>query len=98
MIWLIAGSLFASFVVTGMLAQLFPDGRFPFPTILLVIVLGAVGAYAGNLYLRESIVTGALLGAGFVSGGVLLLFHRTGFLAQEPWGETPPGEEGEHGA
>ena len=78
-------SLAISFIMTAMLAQLFPDGRFPVPTLLLVMLAGAAGAWFGNLYLGSSILTGGLLGAGLTSGLLLFLLHRLGILVAEPW-------------
>jgi hypothetical protein len=78
-------SLAISFIMTTMLAQLFPDGRFPFPTLLLVMLAGAAGAWFGNLYLGSSILTGGLLGAGLTSSLLLFLLHRLGILVAEPW-------------
>ena len=97
MFWIIVGSLLASFIVTGMLAQMFPDGRFPLSTIGLVILMSAVGAYAGHRFLSDaSLITGGLVGAALTSGVLLFVFHRTGVLAQEPWPtEGSPPESGE---
>ncbi|MBA3531568.1 MAG: hypothetical protein H0T73_06550 [Ardenticatenales bacterium] len=84
MLWSMLGFLAASFIMTTMLSQLFPDDRFSLTTILLVMLAGTAGAWAGNVYLRDSaIFTGALVGATLVSGGLLLLLHRTGLLVQE---------------
>lgn len=87
------GYFVAAFIVTGMVSQLFPDGRFPFTTTLLVIALSTLGAGLGHRYLGESsIFTGALLGAAATSSLLLFLFHRTGLLAQTPWPTPPEGQ------
>jgi tetrahydromethanopterin S-methyltransferase subunit E len=95
MTWTYVVYLLVSFVVTSMLVQLAPDGRFPLTTIFIAIIVGAVGAWAGDQYLAAStIFTGALVGAGIASGALLLLLHQTGILVQEPEAvETPPGKE-----
>jgi hypothetical protein len=82
-----------SFIMTTMLAQLFPDGRFPLATLLLVIVAGTAGAWVGNQYLEGSLVTGALLGATVISAALLVLFHRLGLLVAD----LPPTESREEG-
>ncbi|MGB0388981.1 MAG: hypothetical protein ACPGWR_29515 [Ardenticatenaceae bacterium] len=85
MLILVLGSLVASFIITGMTHQMFPDGRFPLMTVLLVIVLSAGGAYAGQIYLgNASVFTGAFIGAGISSSLLFYLFDQTGILAQEP--------------
>ncbi len=87
----------AAFVVTTMLSQLFPDGRFPLSTVLLVMLASIGGAWAGNRFLGEaSIFTGALVGAGVTSALLFGLFHRTGLLAQEPWPDSSPPDEEPH--
>jgi hypothetical protein len=95
MTWAVVVYLLVSFVVTSMLVQLAPDGRFPLATIGLAIVAGAVGAWAGDKYLATStIFTGALVGAGIASGALLLFLHQTGVLVQEPeTTATPQSEE-----
>ncbi|MDQ4076875.1 MAG: hypothetical protein M3220_11600 [Chloroflexota bacterium] len=88
------GYVAASFVMTAMIAQLFPDGRFPLLTILLVMLVSTAGAWAGDNFLSEaSIFTGALVGATLTSALLFFLFHRTGILVQEPW----PEENGNEG-
>jgi hypothetical protein len=75
----------ASFIISVMLAQLFPDGRFPLSTLFLVILVSTGGAWAGNRYLGDvSIFTGAFVGAALTSGLLFLLFHRMGLLVQDP--------------
>ena len=79
------GMLAASFIITGMINQMFPDGRFPLATILLVIVLSAIGAYLAHLYLgHNSIFTSAFIGAGISSSVLFYFFHTTGIFVQEP--------------
>jgi hypothetical protein len=86
--------LVISFIMTTMLSQLFPDGRFPLVTFLVVVVAGTGGAWIGNLYLQGSLVTGALLGASIISTLLLVIFHRTGLFVAEPW-LVEPNEEPE---
>jgi hypothetical protein len=85
MSWALVVYFLVSFIVTSMLVQLAPDGRFPLTTIFIAIIVGAAGAWAGDQYLAAStIFTGALVGAGIASGVLLLLLHQTGILVQEP--------------
>lgn len=94
MLWALLGYLAASFIMTAMLAQLFPDGRFPMSTILLVFLAATLGAWAGDHYLGSmTIFTGGLVGAGLVSGGLLFILHRAGLLVQEPWTANPEDNE-----
>ena len=89
---LLFGSFCAAFFITGMICQLFPDGRFPLSTILLVVALSTLAAYSAHSYMgSSSIFTGAFIGAGVSSSALFLLFHRTGILAQEPWPEEEQG-------
>ena len=89
---LLLGSFVAGFFITGMICQLFPDGRFPLSTILLVVAASTLSAYMAHLYMgSSSIFTGAFIGAGVSSGVLFLLFDRTGILAQEPWPEEEQG-------
>ena len=91
-LWL--GSLFAAFIITGMINQLFPDGRFPLSTILFVIAISTLAAHGAHTYLgSSSIFTGAFIGAGVSCSVLFLFFDRTGLLAQEPL----PQEEQEQG-
>ncbi len=88
------GYLIASFIMTTMLSQLFPDGRFPLTTILLVLIVTIGGAWAGDRLLTgSSIFTGTLVGATICSGALFIIFHRTGFLAQTPWPKEPPPDD-----
>ncbi len=90
---LLLGSFCAAFFITGMICQLFPDGRFPLTTILLVIALSTLAAYSAHTYMgNSSIFTGAFIGAGVSSSVLFLLFDRTGVLAQEPWPEEEQGQ------
>jgi hypothetical protein len=93
------GSFAAAFIVTGMINQMFADGRFPLHTILLVVFASTAGAYAGHLYLGPaSIFTSEFIGAAITSTLLFYFFDRTGILAQEPWpnedGPAPTDEKG----
>lgn len=83
------GPLFAGFILTVMVQQVFPDGRFPARTSLLVIALSALAARLTRLYFAGStIFTPEFVGAGLTAVVLFALFHRTGWLAQD----VPPTE------
>lgn len=88
----ILGPLLAAFILTVMVQQVFPDGRFPVRTSLLVIALSALGARITRIYFADStIFTPELVGAGLTAVVLFAIFHRTGWLAQE----VPPSENKE---
>jgi hypothetical protein len=85
----IFGPLLAGLILTVMVQQVFPDGRFPVRTSLLVIALSALAARLTRLYFAGStIFTPEFVGAGLAAVILFAIFHRTGWLAQE----VPPAE------
>lgn len=77
------GSLISGFLLTVMVQQIFPDGRFPVRTSLLVIALASLAARITRLYFAGStIFTPELVGAGLTAVVLFAIFHRTGWLAQ----------------
>lgn len=83
------GPLFAGFILTVMVQQVFPDGRFSARTSLLVIALASLAARLTRLYFAGStIFTPEFVGAGLTAVVLFAIFHRTGWLAQE----VPPAE------
>lgn len=83
------GPLLAAFILTVMVQQVFPDGRFPARTSILVIALSALAARLTRLYFAGStIFTPEFVGAGLTAVILFAIFHRTGWLAQE----VPPAE------
>jgi hypothetical protein len=88
----ILGPLLAAFIFTVMIQQVFPDGRFPVRTSLLVIALSALAARITRIYFAGStIFTPEFVGAGLTAVILFAIFHRTGWLAQE----LPPSNNNE---
>lgn len=80
--WL--GYLAISFVLTSMLSQMFPDGRFTLATLALVTLVGSAGALIGAEYFRTVVFSSPLLGAGISTALLLLFLDRTGLLVEDP--------------
>jgi hypothetical protein len=86
------GAIVAGFLLTVMTQQVFPDGRFPATTSILVGLLASLSALITRVYFAgATIFTPEFVGAGLVSLVLFAIFHRTGWLAQD----VPPSENKE---